>query len=214
MVPARMKNHQGFVSPAPRLLRNHHPRKTKMNREGAVPGCSKDSVPGPCKLMAKERNTLTSQSAQNRLARPPRPPQQAGGSRRDGAPSWAQDHGKPAAPGLGWRWGSGLNTWVSPEGQVLSGPVFTRVHLKGFRTHTLLKTHKLSHAESRFTPLFLDQHFSGSKRIYKVAVDTAPCCGHHPSELQDVTQILEALKNALSFKKGLYIIHGVWCMFQ
>ena len=113
------------------------------------------------------------------------------------------------APGLGWRWGSGLNTWVSPEGQVLSGPVFTRVHLKGFRTHTLLKTHKLSHAESRFTPLFLDQHFSGSKRIYKVAVDTAPCCGHHPSELQDVTQILEALKNALSFKKGLYIIHGV-----
>lgn len=54
-VPAGMKNHQGFVSPAPHVVRNHHPRKTKMNSEGAVPGSSKGSVPGPCKLMVKER---------------------------------------------------------------------------------------------------------------------------------------------------------------
>lgn len=145
---ARMKNHQGFMSPAPPLLRNHHPGKTKMNREGAVPGCSKGSVPGPCKLMARERNTLTSRSAQNRLARPPRPPQhRMEGQGEMELPPGPKSVASQRAPGPGWRWGSGLNTSVSPEGQVLGGPVFTRVHLKGFRTHTLLKTHKLSHAE-------------------------------------------------------------------
>lgn len=57
------------------------------------------------------------------------------------------------------------NTAVSPEGQVLGGPDFTRVALKGFRTHTLRKTCKVSHAESRFSSLFLDRHFSGLKDL-------------------------------------------------
>ena len=103
-------------------------------------------------------------------------------------------------------------TAVSPEGQVLGGPDFTRVALKGFRTHTLLKTHKVSHAESQFSPPFLDCHFSGLKGSTKLAVDTALRCGHHPSEhkLQDVKQILEALKKSTLFKGR--VVYYSWCL--
>lgn len=98
-VPAGMKNHQGFVSPAP-----HHPRKTKMNSEGAAPGSSNGSVPRPCKLMVKKRNTLTSHSGQNRLARPPRPPQhRLEGQGETGFPSGPKTVASQRAPRPGWR---------------------------------------------------------------------------------------------------------------
>lgn len=162
-VPAGMKNHQGLVSPAPHGVRNHHPRKTRMNSEGTVPGSSEGSVPGSCKLMAKERNTLTSKWPAQAGTAPSASTAQAGGSRRDAVPFWAQDHGKPA----GFRTRVEVeNTAVSPEGQVLGGPDFTRVALKGFRTHTLRKTRKVSHAESRFSPVSGPSLF-WFERIYK-----------------------------------------------
>lgn len=179
-----------------------------MNSEGTVPGSSEGSVPGSCKLMAKERNTLTSKWPAQAGTAPSASTAQAGGSRRDSVPFWAQDHGKPA----GSRTGVEVeNTAVSPEGQVLGGPVFTRVALKGFRTHTLRKTRKVSHAESRFSPVSGPSLF-WFERSTKLAVDTAPHCGHHPSEhkLQDVKQILEALKKKHSLSRKGCILFMVF----
>ena len=115
----------------------------------------------------EEEHTDLSQWPEQAGTTPSASTAQAGGSRRDGVPFWAQDRGKPAGSQTGVEVGKWAEHIMSPEGQVLGGPVFTPVALKGFRTHTLLKTHKLSHAESRFSPLFLDRHFPGLKRIYK-----------------------------------------------
>lgn len=144
-------------------------QKTKMNSEGAVPGSFNGSVPRPCKLMVKKRNTLFPKVARTGWHSPLGlhstgwRVKERWGSRLGPRPWQAE-----AGPQTGVEVGKWAEHIVSPEGQVLGGPVFTHVALKGFPELTrLLKTHKRSHAESRFSPLFLDRHFPGLKRIYK-----------------------------------------------